>query len=252
MTSDTSDYTGREVVDRVGGIDLYTSDDEKVGHIAEVGTDYIVVESGDVFDRAMYLPRTAISESDDDRWYVQGDVWQFATESWTGDGAVSSGAMNSAAADTSYGQTDKSYDQQTAARTATDTDADSQRIQLHEEELQAQKTAREAGQVVLTKEVVEETRTIEVPVTREEVRIERRPVSGEATGEDANAFTGDTIRVPVMEEQVEVRKVPRAVEEIEISKTRTQDTERVEDTVRKEHLNVDDSSERLREESRTS
>jgi len=41
-----------------------------------------------------------------------------------------------------------------------------------------------------------------------------------------------------MEEQVEIRKVPRAVEEIEISKVATQDTERVEDTVRREEVDI--------------
>jgi stress response protein YsnF len=39
-----------------------------------------------------------------------------------------------------------------------------------------------------------------------------------------------------MEERVEVRKVPHAVEEIEISKVQTQDTEVVSDTVRDDQV----------------
>ncbi|MDQ3554080.1 MAG: YsnF/AvaK domain-containing protein, partial [Chloroflexota bacterium] len=54
-----------------------------------------------------------------------------------------------------------------------------------------------------------------------------------------DAFSGESISVPVMEEQVEVRKVPRAVEEVEISKVQTQDTEVVSDTVRKEQVDID-------------
>lgn len=245
MSSDTSEYTGREVVDRVEGIDLYSEDDEKVGHIAEVGPDYVIVESGDMFDRAMYLPRTSINESGEDRWTISGDVWQYASETRPESGATSGMATQAVStSDSGYGFDTSSS--QTAQRQDTDLDSDSQRIQLHEEELQAQKTSRQAGEVVVTKDVVEETRTIEVPVTREEVHVERRPASGEATGDDA--FSGDTIRVPVMEEEIEVRKVPRAVEEVVVSKTQIQDTERVEDTVRKERLNVDDPSERLRDD----
>src|SRR6185437_1216057 len=55
-------------------------------------------------------------------------------------------------------------------------DASQQTVQLREEELQARKTSVETGQVTLGKDVVEEKRTLEVPVTREEVYVERRPV----------------------------------------------------------------------------
>ncbi len=224
MTGETSEYTGREIVELVEGIDLYTADGEKVGHIAEVSTDSIVVEEGDFFDRPMFIPRSAVQETGDDRWTIEGDVHQFATEQRTDGGATDAGAS-----------------------TYAETDGDTQRIQVHEEELQASKTAREAGEVVVTKDVVEETETVEVPVMREEVRVERRPVTDGDVADEGDAFTGDTIRVPVMEEQVEVRKVPRAVEEIEISKVRTQDTERVEDTVRKEQVDIDDSTDRVPE-----
>jgi len=43
-----------------------------------------------------------------------------------------------------------------------------------------------------------------------------------------------------MEERVEVRKVPHAVEEIEISKVQTQDTEVVSDTVRKDQVDIEE------------
>jgi uncharacterized protein (TIGR02271 family) len=228
MTGETSEYTGREIVDMVEGIDLYTTNDEKVGHIAEVSTDYIVVEEGDMFDRAMFIPRSAVQESGDDRWTVQGDVWQYAT-------------------DQRPGGSDQSADVGTSRQT--DVGGDTERIQVHEEDLQARKVAREAGEVVVNKEVVEEVKTVDVPVMREEVRVERRPVTdGDQTADASDAFTGDTIRVPVMEEDVEVRKVPRAVEEVEISKVRTQDTKHVQDTVRKEQLDIDDASGRTTED----
>ena len=116
--------------------------------------------------------------------------------------------------------------------------------------IQAQKSPQQVGEVVVTKRVVEDRQTIEVPVMREEVRIERRPVDGTTTydttgavGDPAatgEAFQGDTIRIPVMEEQVQIQKVARPVEEIEISKVQTQDTQQVDDTVRREEFDVND------------
>jgi stress response protein YsnF len=45
-----------------------------------------------------------------------------------------------------------------------------------------------------------------------------------------------------MAEEVEVRKVVRPVEEIEVTKSQTQDTRSVEDTVRREEFDVDDNT----------
>jgi uncharacterized protein (TIGR02271 family) len=126
------------------------------------------------------------------------------------------------------------------------------RLRRYEEQLQAQTTPQQVGEVTVTKRVVEDRQTIEVPVMREEVRIERRPVDSSTTY-DANGTVGDpaaatdafqaegqTIRVPVMEEQVQIQKVARPVEEIEISKVTTQDTRQVDDTVRREEFDVND------------
>jgi uncharacterized protein (TIGR02271 family) len=77
------------------------------------------------------------------------------------------------------------------------------------------------GGVTVSKRVFEDTNSIEVPVRREEVYVERRPVSdASATAHVGNdAFTEERILGPVMKEEVEVRKVARPVEEIEITKT---------------------------------
>jgi hypothetical protein len=58
----------------------------------------------------------------------------------------------------------------------------------------------------LRKEVVTGHRTVEVPVKREEVVVERRPVAGQPTAHAADLRSGEDIRVPVEEEQV---RVPR-------------------------------------------
>ena len=89
------------------------------------------------------------------------------------------------------------------------------------------------------KEVVSEERTIEVPVTREEVVIERKPAQGrEASG---SIDEDEEIRIPVMEEEVRVEKTPVVREEVTLKKRQIQDTEQVSETVRREEARIDRS-----------
>jgi len=112
-------------------------------------------------------------------------------------------------------------------------------IELREEQLQARKTPVETGEVSLHKEVVTENRTVEVPVKREEVYIERRPVDRPATDADLEKHADETISVPVMEEEVTVEKRPVVREEINIGKREIQDTERVTGQVRREEAHIE-------------
>src|SRR5262249_15997919 len=82
-------------------------------------------------------------------------------------------------------------------------DAFDRTIRLHEEQLKVTKQPVRAGEVEVRKEVHTENKTINVPVEREEVVIERRPASGTTTGGDIRA---EEIRIPVKEEKVNVSK----------------------------------------------
>ncbi len=113
-----------------------------------------------------------------------------------------------------------------------------QTVQLREEELRANKQSVQAGQVEIRKEVVSEQRTIDVPVTREEVVIERRPVEHRAAQGRIGEET-ETIRVPLREEQVTVEKVPVVTEEISVGKRTVQETQQVSGTVRHEEARVE-------------
>src|SRR5699024_5026797 len=147
--------------------------------------------------------------------------------------------------DTSQGmdQTDTTTDTDTATtRTDTmDTDRDDETIELREERLKVDKEKEKTGEVHVSKKVVEDTETVEVPVTKEEVTIERKPVSGDKTTDDKiDATDEDEIVIPVEEEKVTPRKETDVVEEVEIKKEAKQDSQTVGDTVRREELEVDD------------
>jgi uncharacterized protein (TIGR02271 family) len=133
-----------------------------------------------------------------------------------------------------------SYDMATRPAATTGTarrTEEGQNIQLKEEQLHAHKTPVKTGEVTVRKEVVTDRKTIDVPVEREEVVIERHPVSGRAASGDIRA--GEEIRIPVKEEKVHVEKDAVVTEEVNVSKRKVKDTEHVAGTVRKEQLKVE-------------
>jgi uncharacterized protein (TIGR02271 family) len=117
---------------------------------------------------------------------------------------------------------------------------DHEHIELREEELRVEKERVEAGEVRLRKEVVKENKTIDVPVTREEVVVERRSVGGRRPA-SGDIGEDEEISVPVMKEQVQVDKTPVVREEVNVKKKQVQDTRQVSDTVRREEAWVDTS-----------
>jgi uncharacterized protein (TIGR02271 family) len=115
-----------------------------------------------------------------------------------------------------------------------------------EEELRVGTTRRESGRVRLRKYVVEEQVTQTVPVRREEVRVEREPIT------DANvdaatqgpAISEEEHEVVLHEEQpvAEKRAVPK--ERVRLDKDVETDQREVSDTVRKEQVDVDQGTRR--------
>ncbi len=112
------------------------------------------------------------------------------------------------------------------------------RIQLLGEMLRVHKERVSRGEVRLRKDVVRETKNIEVPVTREELVIERTSVSDDqpVTGEIGS---DKEIRVPLSEERVRVEKQPVVTGEVRVGKRQVQDTKTVSDEVRHEEVKLD-------------
>ena len=117
-------------------------------------------------------------------------------------------------------------------------DRDEIRVQRQEEELRAGVREREAGQVGVGKTVKTEREQIAVPKKREEVNVDRVPVADGTPGEIGE----DEVSVPVVEEEVVVDKRAVVKEEIRVRKDVVQDEEVVEEDVRKEEIDIDDTS----------
>lgn len=215
------------------GTDVYGSDGEKIGDVAGIADNYFVIEKGFLFTTDIYVPMSAITSVDDDRVTLAMTKDQVENEDWSHEPADDGDLHVHASGDTDTGTTDGAYVAQSAGT------GESGTLERREERLVVDKEVEQAGEVHVGKHVVEDRQAVDVPVTREEVSIERRSVDRPAGGE---AFTEDSIDVPVYEERVETGKESRVVEELELEKTAVTDTERVEETVRREEFDIDDEA----------
>ena len=189
------------------GWGVYGSDGERVGDVSEVEPDYVAVAGGALPAGGVRIPAGAIAGVERGRVLL-------------GVAAGQVGSMGLGGAP------------------ATGTRDDEVTVRLHEEELRAQTVAREAGEVRVTKGVVEEERTLDVPVTRERVQV-RSVEPSQSAADPSEAFRGGTISVPVSEEEVRLTKEVRVAEELEIEKTAVREAERVTGTVRREVADVE-------------
>ncbi len=142
-------------------------------------------------------------------------------------------------------QTSAGYTPNAAALSAQTTTSDVQdefhqprSLRLRAEQLNVTKDRVQAGEVNLHKEVVTEQKTINVPVTHEEVVIERHAVTGGQI-DNTPIGEGETIRIPVSEEQVNVTKNTVVTGEVAIGKRAVQETQQVTDTVRHEEARIE-------------
>jgi uncharacterized protein (TIGR02271 family) len=110
-----------------------------------------------------------------------------------------------------------------------------------EEEVRVGKTQRESGRARLRKYVVEEDVTKTVPVRREEVRVEREPITeGNADAAlDGPAISEEEHEVVLHEEEAVVDKQAVPKERIRLEKDAVTEEQQVSETARKEQIDVD-------------
>jgi uncharacterized protein (TIGR02271 family) len=222
------------------GTSVYGSDGEKFGEVAEVSNDYFVIEKGFIFTTDLFVPMSAISGVDEDGVRLSMTKDQVENSDWSD--APVAGTVHDT--DDTYvaGRTDDTYATERTDDTYVGTDRDlddSATLERREERLTVDKETQQAGSVRVGKHVEEDVQSVDVPVTREEVTIDRHSVDRPAGGD---AFTEDSIDVPVYEETVDVDKEARVVEELEVGKTARTDTAHVEETVRREEFDIDDET----------
>ena len=168
----------------------------------------------------------------------------------TGTGGVE-GTAGTASYETTTGNAETTGYERSAGRDTSGPTTDDA-MTRSEERLVAGTQSVETGRARLRKYVVTETQQVEVPVSREEVRLEREPIT--EANRDA-AYSGAEIseeehEVTLMAEKAVVGTETEAVERVRLGKETVTGTETVSGEVRKERIELDDPTGTARENAR--
>jgi uncharacterized protein (TIGR02271 family) len=197
-------------------------DDSDFGEVQEVGQQYVLTQKGMVSKEKFYIPKYLVQGFDGDT------LWFNASENdlqgWKRDSPPDN----------------NEYSNYKTQETPSDVET---RIPLIEERLNVSKSTS-TSEATITKEPVTETTTVEVPVTHDELTVERRPAgeSSSTTTERPVQSKTDT-KVQLNKEDVQVTKDAYVKEEVVVKKKPVTETRTVSDTVTSEKVDVSGSKE---------
>ena len=198
------------------------SGDEDLGEVQEVGPNYVLVKRGLVNKEKFYIPKDQAESYD-------GDTLRFRIS----EEEVKSKYMGEYPPSSLTSKTQNTTTDRTKVEETT--------VPVTEERLGVSKS-QSTLEATITKTPVTETKTVEVPVTHEEISVERRPVSGTSTSAtaatDRPVESEQEIRVPLKQEQVQVTKQPYVKEEVAVKKKPVTETKTVSDQVTSEEVRV--------------
>jgi uncharacterized protein (TIGR02271 family) len=202
---------------------------EDFGEVQEVSNGSVLVQRG-IINKEKFLIPQELAESYD------GDIVRFKISE---DDLLSRYREEDSDAAAATANTEETLTTQEIEQGEVNTE---ETIPLTEERLDVSKNVQEQ-QATITKKPVTETKTVEVPVTHEEVSIERRAPSG---GEGQVASEGpvtssEEITIPLKREEVEVNKTPYVKEEVTVTKKPVTETRQVTEEVTAERISTEDS-----------
>jgi uncharacterized protein (TIGR02271 family) len=239
------------------GQDLYGSDGEKLGKIEEIYLDtdtnqpeWALVTTGLFGTKQSFVPLSGMSQQGGTATVPYDKATVKDAPNVDPDGRLSEqeeeqlyrhyGRDYGSAGTTSTGDDRDFSDRDTVGHDVSGPTTDDA-MTRSEEELRVGTTEREAGRARLRKYVVEDEVTQRVPVKREEVRIEREPITDANRGDalEGPAISEEEHEVVLHEEEVvaEKRAVPK--ERIRMDKETHTEEEQVSETLRKEQVDVD-------------
>ncbi|MDH2455636.1 PRC and DUF2382 domain-containing protein [Corynebacterium bovis] len=208
------------------------------GHRLEDGKLNLAFEKDRIKDAPGLDAEKGLTPEDQNRIYAhygldradEGDTYVTDADRNAGQQQAAAGAGTGAAA--GAGTTSK-------GGTTTANGAGDQEIIRSEEQLNVDKDRVATGEARLRKYVTTEKETVEVPVSREEVRVERTPIS-EADAKNYDGNIGEQeASVTLHEDKVNVSKESVPVEKVSLGKEQVTDTKRYSDDVRKEHIDTE-------------
>jgi uncharacterized protein (TIGR02271 family) len=186
-----------------------------------------------------------LSPEEEDRLYRHYELG--GTGDYTDTTGVTSGMTDTNRRDTDYVDTDRQDSDyvETGRRDTVGHDTSGpttdDAMTLSEEQLRVGTERREAGRVRLRKYVVTENVTKTIPVSREEVRLEREPITDGNVGAamDGPAISEEEHEVILHEERPVIQKEAVPVERVRLDKDTVTEEHTVNEEVRKEQIDVD-------------
>ncbi|HEX7142298.1 MAG TPA: YsnF/AvaK domain-containing protein [Nitrososphaeraceae archaeon] len=192
------------------------NDDEDFGEVQDIQGNYVLVQKGIINKEKFYIPKDRAESYDGNILkfrFSKQDLNQYQREPpsiWDSDS--------------------------TPETTTNERDTNEESIPLTEERLDVSKKSQE-NQATITKKPVTETKTVEVPLTREEVSIERRPASGQ-TEAQSPIQSQEEIKIPLKREEAQVSKKPYVKEEAIVKKKAVTDKKEIREDVTSEELDT--------------
>jgi uncharacterized protein (TIGR02271 family) len=112
-------------------------------------------------------------------------------------------------------------------------------VERREEQLDPRIRRETVGRVVVRRRVETDAARAEVTLERDQVRVERTPVERPLEAGEASISTrGDETIVLVIEERLDVRKVPWVIEEVHIRRQTASRPQEITGSVRRERIEV--------------
>jgi uncharacterized protein (TIGR02271 family) len=230
------------------GATVVDSDGDRIGTVEDIYLDqntdepeWVVVKTGLIGSRVSFVPLAeATQEGSDIRVPYDKDRVKGAP-SMDPDGELSQ--AEEAELYSYYGLSYSEQSSDTGLPEGGDTSgpATDDAMTRSEEELRVGTTRREAGRARLKKYVVTENVTQTVPVEREEVRIEREPITDANVGRATSGpdISDEEHEVTLTEEEVvtEKRAVPK--ERVRLAKDTVTEEEQVTEQVRRERIDTE-------------
>jgi uncharacterized protein (TIGR02271 family) len=268
---------GTDTLDRVIGADVYDADGDKIGTASEVFLDdssgnpeWVTVKTGMIGTKETFVPirdadltndglRVPVSKAavkDAPKIDTDGHLSPQEEEELYRHYGLGAGNSGTVGTDTTTGYADTTttgYADTTTGGVDTETNrhgtvghdtsgpTTDDAMTLSEERLNVGTQQVEAGRARLRKYVVTENVTQTVPVSREEVRIEREPITDANVGNamDGPAISEEEHEVTLHAERPVVDKEAVPVERVRLDTETVTEQETVSDTVRKEQVDTD-------------
>jgi uncharacterized protein (TIGR02271 family) len=200
-------------------------DGEDLGEVQKVGPSYVLTEKGLISKDRFYIPKSLVQGYDGET------VWFYVTK----EQAEREFIRETAPTSDEYSSYKITEADAAIGNRKADLDVET-RIPVIEERLGVSKTESKT-EAKITKEPVTETKTVEVPVTHEELTVERRPAS-ETSTTDRPASSREEVTVPLKHEEVSVTKEPYVKEEVALKKKPVTETRQVTEDVTSEKVDV--------------